>query len=195
MPCRARVIITASTSVRGKKSTPLKEIVDTSCQLASKAAHKVWCNLPPCTCTALGSCMPSSIVTHITHDHVRHMPSAHAQVDKVLVYEHPALRRDKTPWNSSRDVWWGDEVAKQKPQCPVVWLDSEAPLFLLYTSGSTGKPKGVQHSIGACELAVMPIAKHADPYRQASLVRLSVCLTMPQHMRLSVSSVACKSCT
>ncbi len=35
------------------------------------------------------------------------------------------------------------------PQCPVEWVESEHPLFLLYTSGSTGKPKGVLHTTGA----------------------------------------------
>ena len=36
----------------------------------------------------------------------------------------------------------------QRSTCPVEWMDSEDPLFILYTSGSTGKPKGVLHTTG-----------------------------------------------
>jgi acetyl-CoA synthetase len=43
---------------------------------------------------------------------------------------------------------WEDLVGKQSTDCPVEWMDSEDPLFLLYTSGSTGKPKGVLHTTG-----------------------------------------------
>ena len=67
---------------------------------------------------------------------------------KVLVWEHPALPRGKTPWVEGRDVWWADELSQQERECAVAWLDAEAPSFLLYTSGSTGKPKGVQHCTG-----------------------------------------------
>lgn len=41
---------------------------------------------------------------------------------------------------------WNDLVGKQSTDCPVIWIESEDPLFLLYTSGSTGKPKGVVHT-------------------------------------------------
>uniref|UniRef100_A0A7S1C8B5 Acetyl-coenzyme A synthetase n=1 Tax=Bicosoecida sp. CB-2014 TaxID=1486930 RepID=A0A7S1C8B5_9STRA len=47
---------------------------------------------------------------------------------------------------AGRDVWMEPEMAKARPYCPAVPLDSEDMLFLLYTSGSTGKPKGVAHS-------------------------------------------------
>ncbi len=49
-------------------------------------------------------------------------------------------------WHAERDVWLADEMAKQRPVCPIEWMDSEDPLFLLYTSGSTGKPKGIVHT-------------------------------------------------
>lgn len=45
-----------------------------------------------------------------------------------------------------RDLWYADEMAKQRPYCPPEWMDSEDPLFMLYTSGSTGTPKGVVHT-------------------------------------------------
>jgi len=47
-----------------------------------------------------------------------------------------------------RDIWWHEAMDEADPQCPVVWMDAEDPLFILYTSGSTGKPKGVQHNVG-----------------------------------------------
>lgn len=71
-----------------------------------------------------------------------------AQVEKVLLYEHPAMPRSKCQVQQGRDVIYQDAIPKQSPQCDVEWLDAEAPLFLLYTSGSTGKPKGVVHTTG-----------------------------------------------
>lgn len=47
-----------------------------------------------------------------------------------------------------RDIWWHDALASASTTCPPVWVDAEAPLFILYTSGSTGKPKGVLHTTG-----------------------------------------------
>jgi len=54
----------------------------------------------------------------------------------------------KCNWNSERDIWWEDLMAKASPDCPPEWMDAEDPLFILYTSGSTGKPKGVMHTTG-----------------------------------------------
>ncbi len=52
------------------------------------------------------------------------------------------------PWQSTRDRWWHEEMAKPgmgefRPPTP---MEAEDPLFILYTSGSTGKPKGVLHT-------------------------------------------------
>ncbi len=52
------------------------------------------------------------------------------------------------PWNSDRDVWLHEELAKVSPDCPPEEMSAEDPLFILYTSGSTGKPKGVLHTTG-----------------------------------------------
>jgi acetyl-CoA synthetase len=49
-------------------------------------------------------------------------------------------------WQSGRDVWWHDEMAKASPECATETMDAEDMLFILYTSGSTGKPKGVVHT-------------------------------------------------
>lgn len=50
------------------------------------------------------------------------------------------------PFSAPRDVWWHEEMAKQRPYCSPEPMGSEDPLFMLYTSGSTGKPKGVVHT-------------------------------------------------
>ena len=54
----------------------------------------------------------------------------------------------EVPMISGRDHWLADEMARQRACCPVEWVDSEDPLFVLYTSGSTGKPKGQLHTTG-----------------------------------------------
>ncbi|TCR73393.1 acetyl-coenzyme A synthetase [Rhizobium sp. BK376] len=66
-------------------------------------------------------------------------------VEKVLV-----VRRTggKTGWAPGRDLWYHQEVATVKAECPPVKMKAEDPLFILYTSGSTGKPKGVLHTTG-----------------------------------------------
>ena len=66
-------------------------------------------------------------------------------VSRVLV----ARRTDAdTPMREGRDLWLRDEMSRQRPYCPAVAMESEAPLFTLYTSGSTGRPKGVLHTTG-----------------------------------------------
>ncbi|MFP5305069.1 MAG: acetate--CoA ligase, partial [Gammaproteobacteria bacterium] len=66
-------------------------------------------------------------------------------IEKVVV-----LRRSghDVPFDTKRDLWWHELVAKQADRCDPEWVEAEHPLFLLYTSGSTGKPKGIQHSSG-----------------------------------------------
>jgi acetyl-CoA synthetase len=64
-------------------------------------------------------------------------------VERVLVVRHTP---NNVAMEAGRDLWLDEEMAKQRPTCPVEWVDSESPLFILYTSGSTGKPKGVLHT-------------------------------------------------
>ncbi|MCZ6601050.1 MAG: acetate--CoA ligase [Acidobacteria bacterium] len=66
-------------------------------------------------------------------------------VDTVLV----ARRTEEdVPMSDSRDVWLEEACAQESDDCPVEWMESEDPLFILYTSGSTGRPKGVLHTTG-----------------------------------------------
>lgn len=66
-------------------------------------------------------------------------------VKRVIVVE-------RTRWavemKAGRDVWYHDELAHVKDDCPAEEMDAEDMLFILYTSGSTGKPKGVVHTCG-----------------------------------------------
>ncbi|MFO0391492.1 MAG: acetate--CoA ligase [Planctomycetota bacterium] len=66
-------------------------------------------------------------------------------VHTVLVAQRTATGVAMT---AGRDRWLADEMQKQRACCPVEWMDSEDPLFVLYTSGSTGKPKGQLHTTG-----------------------------------------------
>lgn len=61
----------------------------------------------------------------------------------VLVVRHAGIT---CPWQAGRDRDWTVLMAQQNAACPVSWVESDHPLFVLYTSGSTGKPKGIQHS-------------------------------------------------
>lgn len=72
---------------------------------------------------------------------VLHSPS----VERVLVVRRAGK---KIAWNNARDKWYHEAVAEAPPICEPVWMDANAPLFILYTSGSTGKPKGVVHATG-----------------------------------------------
>ncbi|HZH16008.1 MAG TPA: acetate--CoA ligase [Archangium sp.] len=65
------------------------------------------------------------------------------QVETVLV----SRRTPKAvPMKAGRDKVLEEEMEKHRSTCPVEWMSSEDPLFILYTSGSTGKPKGVLHT-------------------------------------------------
>lgn len=66
-------------------------------------------------------------------------------VKKVIVLDRIG---SKPVMKKGRDLWWHEEVPKQKETCEPEIMDAEDLLFILYTSGSTGKPKGMVHTCG-----------------------------------------------
>eukprot|EP00457_Paulinella_chromatophora_P001748 gb/GEZN01001750.1/.p1 GENE.gb/GEZN01001750.1/~~gb/GEZN01001750.1/.p1 ORF type:complete len:892 (+),score=89.81 gb/GEZN01001750.1/:341-2677(+) len=69
-------------------------------------------------------------------------------IESMIVLQRLGQRLCPVGLKQDRDFWWHEVVPVEEPNCPVVWMDAEDPLFILYTSGSTGKPKGVLHTTG-----------------------------------------------
>ncbi len=72
-------------------------------------------------------------------------------------------------WNSDRDVWYDDIIAKTSDNCPPEVMNAEDPLFILYTSGSTGKPKGVLHTSGGYLLFASMTHKYIFDYQDGDV--------------------------
>jgi acetyl-CoA synthetase len=87
-------------------------------------------------------------------------------VEKVLVVR----RTDKeVPMRDGRDLWLEEEMAKHRSTCPIEWMSSEDPLFILYTSGSTGKPKGVLHTTGGYLVYAATTHKYVFDYHPGDI--------------------------
>ena len=51
-------------------------------------------------------------------------------VKHVAVLDHKlAAKRSEVPWKEGRDIWWQDVMDALSSECPVEWVDAEAPLF------------------------------------------------------------------
>ncbi|MEO1019124.1 MAG: AMP-binding protein, partial [Pseudomonadota bacterium] len=87
-------------------------------------------------------------------------------VDTVIVYQHTG---DDVTFNTDRDVWWHEAMAKADAHCDPEVMDAEDPLFILYTSGSTGKPKGVLHTTGGYAVWTSMTHEYVFDYRPGQI--------------------------
>eukprot|EP00051_Salpingoeca_urceolata_P006498 m.85882 g.85882 ORF g.85882 m.85882 type:complete len:703 (-) comp14855_c0_seq2:1393-3501(-) len=83
------------------------------------------------------------------------------EVHTLLVSKRTGANVASTPI----DVPLEEEMAKERPYCPLELVDSEDPLFLLYTSGSTGTPKGLTHTSGGYLTYAALTHKHVFDYK------------------------------
>jgi acetyl-CoA synthetase len=89
-------------------------------------------------------------------------PSVHT----VIVVKHT---QHQPAWQTGKDIWYHEEVAKVTADCPAEPMDAEDPLFILYTSGSTGKPKGVLHTSGGYILYTAMTHKYVFDYHDGDI--------------------------
>ncbi len=88
------------------------------------------------------------------------------QVAHCLVVKHTG---GEIAWQSSRDLWYHEAIAKVEPHCQPAIVDAEDPLFILYTSGSTGKPKGVLHTTAGYLLQAAISFKYVFDYQEGEV--------------------------
>ncbi|WP_027857847.1 acetate--CoA ligase [Marinobacterium jannaschii] len=72
-------------------------------------------------------------------------------------------------WDSSRDKWYEELVAKASAECPAEEMEAEAPLFILYTSGSTGAPKGLKHTTGGYMVYASMTHEYVFDYKEGDI--------------------------
>jgi acetyl-CoA synthetase len=97
---------------------------------------------------------------------VDHAVEGLSLVEKVFVVR----RTEKdVPMRDGRDLWLEEETEKQRSTCPVEWMASEDPLYILYTSGSTGKPKGVLHTTGGYLVYAATTHKYVFDYHPGDI--------------------------
>ncbi|BAP55851.1 acetyl-CoA synthetase [Thioploca ingrica] len=87
-------------------------------------------------------------------------------IHTVIVVKHT---QHQPTWQTGKDIWYHEEVAKVSTECPAEEMDAEDPLFILYTSGSTGKPKGVLHTSGGYILYTAMTHKYIFDYHDGDI--------------------------
>ncbi|KAK2185502.1 hypothetical protein NP493_232g00016 [Ridgeia piscesae] len=131
---QATVLVVGDGVWRGTKVVSLKQIADGAMHMCEEQGH------------AVKTCI---VVRHLSPDEetVINDGGADGDCDDNEIAKRPYMKL-KVHWNTDRDTWWHEEMAKVGSECEPEWMKSEDPLFLLYTSGSTGKPKGILHTCG-----------------------------------------------
>mmetsp|Transcript_1126 Transcript_1126/g.3529 ORF Transcript_1126/g.3529 Transcript_1126/m.3529 type:complete len:583 (-) Transcript_1126:201-1949(-) len=94
------------------------------------------------------------------------------QLDHVLISQR--LPEDQSPLGELKNLphqykLLKDLCDKASNTCPVEWMKSEDPLFMLYTSGSTGKPKGVLHTTAGYMIWSYTTFKYTFDYRPGDI--------------------------
>lgn len=87
-------------------------------------------------------------------------------VERVFVVQNTG---NTVSWQAGRDIWFHEAMQSASTVCLPVWMDAEAPLFVLYTSGSTGKPKGVVHTTGGYLLYAAMTHKYVFDYQEGDV--------------------------
>jgi propionyl-CoA synthetase len=99
----------------------------------------------------------------------RVVPYKHLLDEAIRISAHPPqkvvlVNRGLDPEmavTAGRDVDYATAVVGLSgAQVPPVWLESNAPSYILYTSGTTGKPKGVQRDVGGYAVALAASMQH-----------------------------------
>lgn len=72
-------------------------------------------------------------------------------------------------WLEGRDVWYHEAIESALTDCPLEYMDSADPLFILYTSGSTGKPKGILHDSGGYLVYAAMTHKYVFDYHDGDI--------------------------
>ncbi|TNN06499.1 Acetyl-coenzyme A synthetase isoform 2 [Schistosoma japonicum] len=132
MDAKCKILITADGTWRGSKLIKLKSIASEAMDLCEEQGYFIQ------------RCI---VLQHVTAFPLNPTNGINSVESKDGV--RPAAMLD-VPLKVGRDYWWHDLLSciPENTDCPLEWMNSEDPLFILYTSGSTGRPKGVVHTTG-----------------------------------------------